>query len=114
MKLGVFHLMTDLLALFFADAFRATGLDAPRHTVRSTSIQLFNALLATGRFLSVLSASTLKFSGARLGMKTLPVDLSIRPGPVGVVTLKDRTLSPMAQLFINCAREVARPLAQKK
>ena len=98
----------------FADAFRARGLDAPRHTVRSTSIQLFNALLTTGRFLSVLSASTLKFSGTRLGLKTLPVDLPIRHGPVGVVTLENRTLSPMAQLFIDCAREVARPLAQKK
>jgi len=98
----------------FAGAFRARGLDAPRHTVRSTSIQLFNALLATGRFLSVLSASTLKFSGTRLGLKTLSVDLPIRHGPVGVVTLKNRTLSPMAQLFIDCAREVARPLAQKK
>jgi DNA-binding transcriptional LysR family regulator len=95
----------------FAEAFRTTGLDAPRHTVRSNSIQLFTALLATGRFLSVLSGSTLKFSGKRLGLRALPVDLPIRPGPVGVVTLKNRTISPVAQLFIDCAREVAKPLA---
>jgi hypothetical protein len=31
-----------------------------------------------------------------------------------IVTLKDRTLSPVAQLFIDCAREIARPLAKMK
>jgi hypothetical protein len=31
--------------------------------------------------------------------------------PNGIVTLKNRTLSPVAQLFIDCAREVAKPLA---
>jgi len=32
----------------------------------------------------------------------------------GIVTLKNRTLSPVAQLFIECAREVAKPLAKRK
>jgi hypothetical protein len=27
--------------------------------------------------------------------------------------MKNRTLSPAAQLFIDCAREVAKPLAKK-
>lgn len=96
------------------EAFRSIGLDAPRQTVTSTSIQLFNALLATGRFLAVLSGSTLRLSGKRLGLKAIPVDLPIRPGPVGIVTLKSRTLSPVAQLFIDCAREVAKPLAKRR
>jgi hypothetical protein len=29
-------------------------------------------------------------------------------------SLKNRTLSPVAQLFIDCAREVAKPLAKVK
>jgi hypothetical protein len=33
--------------------------------------------------------------------------------PFGVVTLKNRTLSPVAQLFIEHAREVAKPLAKR-
>lgn len=96
-----------------AEAFRAKGLEIPKHTVGSTSIQLYIALLATGHFLSVLSGSTLRLSGKRLGLKALSVDLPIPPGPVGIITLKGRTLSPVAQRFINCAREVARPLAQR-
>jgi DNA-binding transcriptional LysR family regulator len=97
-----------------AEAFRANGLEPPRHTVASNSIQLFNALLATGRFLAVLSGSTLRISGERLSLRALPVDLSIGAGPVGVVTLKNRTLSPVAQVFIDCAREVAKSLAKKR
>jgi DNA-binding transcriptional LysR family regulator len=89
------------------DGFRAIGLNAPKLVVESTSIQLFIALLATGRFLSLLSASTLRFSGKRLGVKALPVDLAIEPGPVGILTLTNRTLGPVAGLFIAAAREVA-------
>jgi DNA-binding transcriptional LysR family regulator len=96
------------------EAFRSIGLEAPKQTVASTSIQLVSALLATGRFLAVLSGSTLQLSGRRLGLKALPVALPIRPGPVGIVTLKNRTLSPVAQLFIDCARAVAKPLIKHR
>jgi len=95
-------------------AFRARGLDIPRYTVGSNSIQLYNAMLATGDFLAVLSGSTLRLSGKRLGMKALSVDLPIPPGLVGIVTLKSRALSPIAQLFIEHARKVAKPLAKHR
>jgi DNA-binding transcriptional LysR family regulator len=101
-----------LIGSLIAEAFSSQGLDVPRHTVVSSSIQLFNALLATGRFLGVLSDSTLRLSGKRLSLKALPVEFSIRPGPVGIVTLKDRTVGPAAQLFIDHARKVAKPLAK--
>ena len=97
-----------------AQAFRGVGLKPPDQTVSSNSIQLFNALLATGRFLSVLSGSTLRLGGTRMGLKALPVNFPIRSGPVGIVTLKGRLLSPIVQLFAECAREVARPLAGLK
>jgi hypothetical protein len=34
--------------------------------------------------------------------------------PSGIVTLKNRTLSPVAQLFVDAARKVAKPLAKRK
>jgi hypothetical protein len=55
----------------------------------------------------------LKFNGKRFGLKALPVKLPVPPQPVGVVTLNNRTLSPLAQLFIKCARDVAKPLTKK-
>jgi hypothetical protein len=42
----------------------------------------------------------------------LPVKLPIQPRPVGIVRLKNRTPNPVAQLFIDCAREVAKPLTK--
>jgi hypothetical protein len=43
----------------------------------------------------------------------LAVDLPVTGAPIGIVTLKNRKPSPVAQLFIECAREVARSLAEK-
>jgi DNA-binding transcriptional LysR family regulator len=47
------------------------------------------------------------------GLKALPVDLPTRPWPVSIVTLKHRTLSPAAERFIACAREVAKSIGGK-
>lgn len=94
------------------EAFHARGLGAPKSTVVSASIQLFNTLFATGRFLGVLSGSALRSSGKHLALKVLPVEFSIRSSPVGIVTLKNRTVNPVAQLFIEHARKVAEPLAK--
>jgi DNA-binding transcriptional LysR family regulator len=102
------------IAPFVTQAFRAVGLGLPRHTVSANSAHLFYAMVHTGRFLSVAPASTLRFSGKRLGLKAVSVHIPIQPGPIGIVTLKNRTISPVAQLFIECARELAKPLAKRK
>jgi DNA-binding transcriptional LysR family regulator len=94
------------------EAFRAVGLSVPKRTVLTTSIQLFNGLLATERFLSILPDSLLLFSGKRFGIKALPIALAVPPRLMGVVTLKNRTVSAAAQLFIQTAREVTRSLAK--
>jgi len=44
----------------------------------------------------------------------LPIELHTPPRPVGTITLKNRTISPAAELFIESAREVAKPLASNK
>jgi hypothetical protein len=80
--------------------------------VTSSAVQLYIALAATDRFLTVRFASNVRLSGKRLSMKALPVDLPIRPVHIGIVTLKDRTISPTARLFIECARKIAKPFAK--
>jgi hypothetical protein len=57
--------------------------------------------------------SVLRFS-KHLEIKVLPVELQHPRLPIGIVTLKNRTLSPIAQLFIENARAVAKPLAKRK
>jgi DNA-binding transcriptional LysR family regulator len=97
-----------------AAAFRAKGLPVPHVSAVSFSIPLLTALLATGNFLCVLPNSLLQLSPHRISFKVLPIELPAPPGPVGIVTLTKRTLSPVARLFIEHAREVARPLAKRK
>jgi DNA-binding transcriptional LysR family regulator len=97
-----------------ADAFKEKGLPVPHVSAVSFSMPLFNALLATGNFLCVLPNSLLQFSPHLISVKVLPIELPARPGPVGIITLKNRTLSPVARLFIEHAREVAKPLAKPK
>jgi DNA-binding transcriptional LysR family regulator len=89
-------------------AFQACNLGYPRAGVMVHSNQMQTALLATGRFLTILPSTMLQFSAERLQLKILPVKLPIQPWPVGIVTLKNRMLSPVAQLFIDCARAVAK------
>ena len=100
---------------FVTQAFRTRGLGVPRLTVRSNSPHLYYALVHTGRFLSIAPISTLRLSGRRLGLKALPVDLAIqKPALSALVTSKNRTINPVAQLFIDCARKLAMPFASKR
>jgi DNA-binding transcriptional LysR family regulator len=97
---------------FVAEAFRSLGVKPPRVSVRSNSPHLFYAMVRTGRFLAVASTSTVQLSGRRLGLRPLPIKFAIQPGPIGIVTLRNRTISPVAQRFIDCAREFVKSLAK--
>jgi len=99
---------------FLADVFKENGLPIPHVNAVSFSIPLHNALLATGNFLGLLPNSLLQFAPNLIAFKVLPVELPVRPGPVGIITLKKRMLSPVAQLFIEHARAVAKPLANAR
>jgi DNA-binding transcriptional LysR family regulator len=94
------------------EAFRARGLDLPRATLVTASVPVRNALLASGRFLSTVPGSVFRFPASNPGLKRLPIDLPTTRTPVAVITLKNRTLSPVAQVFIDCAREIVRGLAK--
>jgi hypothetical protein len=43
-------------------------------------------------------------------LKILPVTQPFRRAPVGIVTLKNRTITPLAQLFIDEASGLAKQL----
>lgn len=92
-------------------AFRADGLSPPRATIHAESINLKIKLAATGRFLAIVPAAALKCTATRGLIKVLPVELPTTRQPSGLITMKNRTLSPPAQLFIQCARQVTKPLA---
>jgi len=96
------------------DAFRASGLDYPRVSVVTDCPHMRISLLATGRFVTIFPASAFRFLTKRSELKVLPVELPMARRPNGIVTLKNRALSPVARLFIDCAREVAKTPAKRK
>jgi len=102
-------IMTPLDALgdaFLVKAFKTRGLKAPNLVITTFSIHLRNNLVGSGKFITALPGSVLRIYRKPHGLKELPIELSVRP-PVAVVTLRNRTLGPAVDLFIQCAREIA-------
>jgi hypothetical protein len=77
------------------------GSPLPRNFVTTNSTQLPHSLIATGRVLAFAFRTRLRLSNNRLGLKAVPVDLNIPYGSVGIVTLKNRTINPAAELSSN-------------
>jgi DNA-binding transcriptional LysR family regulator len=100
--------LDSLPGSMIADVFRAEGLVPPQAHVVSFSIPLHQHLLARG-FVTMLPMSILHF-GKHLSLKLLPVTVVEKAYSIGIVALKNRTLAPFAQVFIDIAREMARPL----
>jgi DNA-binding transcriptional LysR family regulator len=97
-----------------AEAFRERGLAMPRLSVTTLSVDLRTILLSIGPYIATFPQSVVRLHGERFGLKALPIDLPARPWPVALLTLKNRTLSPVAERFIECAHAVAKPLASAR
>jgi DNA-binding transcriptional LysR family regulator len=87
-----------------AELFRKAGATVPRAPLRTLSIHLALQLVATGRFVAVLPSSVLRFGLGKAPIKALALTLPRQARPVGIITLKHRTMSPVAELFLRHAR----------
>jgi DNA-binding transcriptional LysR family regulator len=102
----------SIVGSYLSDVFAAQGLPPPNISIVSFSMYLRNTLLASGRYVALLPGSVLRFSAERFALRALPIRLPPANAPIAIVTLKHRTLSPVARLFVECAREVAKPIAK--
>lgn len=90
-----------------AELFRASSAEMPRAPITTLSMHLCCRLTASAGFVTMLPISILRFSNRDQLLKILPVRLPAQPRPVAIVTLKNRTLSPVARLFAECVRRTA-------
>jgi DNA-binding transcriptional LysR family regulator len=97
-----------------AELFHTAGLKMPHAPVLTLSIHLGLKLAATGQFVALLPSSVLRFAGKESAVTVLPIRLPVQSRTVGIITLKNRTLSPVAELFIKYAREMVPRGASKK
>jgi DNA-binding transcriptional LysR family regulator len=96
------------------EIFDKKGLPCPRASVLSHGLEMTINLLGTGHYLAIHPESVFTFPMKHPFIKKLPIELPVVSGPIGILSLKNRVLSPASQLFIACAREVAKPLAHRK
>ena len=94
------------LAADFAKASKAPATQA----AYASDFAIFEAW-CTARGLCALPASSVaQFSTKRAGLRILPVKLPVKRFAAGIITVKGRTLSPLADLFIESARAAARSI----
>jgi DNA-binding transcriptional LysR family regulator len=103
----------SVIGSIITQAFLAQGLAYPQATVVTDSPHMRVSLLETGRFMTVFPASALKFLAKEAALKILSIELPADRRPNGMVTIKDRAASPVVQLVIESARELAKPMAQR-
>ena len=89
------------------EAFHKRGLQMPKARVVSLSMPLRAELVANGPYVTAVAMSALQSNILRSTLKILPINLPDRIGQVAILTLKRRTLTPIAEHFIVSAREIA-------
>ena len=90
------------------EAFRARGVREPQNVLTTLSVHLRFQLAAMGNHVTAIPRSIFPLGRERFGLCKLPVHLPTRSWPVGIVTLKHRTLSPVVTLFLDQLRAYAR------
>ena len=85
--------------------FAAARVPLPQAAVVTMSIHMRLHLMNSGGFVTTLPKSMLRHSPLRGSFKVLPVSLPYSPGHIGVVRLKDRALSPVAERFLEMLAE---------
>ena len=99
---------------FVAEAFRERKLAMPKVSLMTFSLPLVMHFLARGCFITALPNSVVSLHSETDHLKSLPVNFPPSRWPVAIVTLKERTLSPVVERFIECCREVAKSLTGQK
>jgi DNA-binding transcriptional LysR family regulator len=92
-------------------AFRDMGLEPPRSRVMSFSVPLCQHLLAGSGFITIFPLMMTRL-GKHLGLRPLDVELPGISRAIAIMTLEGRTLSPAADLFMSCARGMAKDLTE--
>jgi DNA-binding transcriptional LysR family regulator len=94
----------------FDGAFRAAGLEPPRHCVETASTLLAATLALHGGRLALLSRDVAAHYAPGAQLTLLPLRLPTDPGPIGLVTRRRVRLSQAAGALADALREQARRL----
>jgi DNA-binding transcriptional LysR family regulator len=105
---------TALNRRFGEEVFRAAGLSPPDPRIATNSIILRARLISGSPYLGIFLSSVLRrLIADNYAITALPVGVRAPALSICIVTLKNRTLSPVVERLLECVREVAAPFAGK-
>jgi DNA-binding transcriptional LysR family regulator len=93
-----------------ARAFKDRNLGLPKLRIATHNAHLNAYFLKNGPFLTSYPRSWALLND----FKIIPVDVRLQPMPLSVATLKNRTLSPAVERFMECVRQVAKSFTALK
>jgi DNA-binding transcriptional LysR family regulator len=88
------------------EALRVLGLRPPTIRLTTYSVPLRMELAANGPYVTIFPGS-MQALCSKFSLKTLPIELPVCPWPLAIVTVKRRTLNPVAERFIAHLRNYA-------
>jgi DNA-binding transcriptional LysR family regulator len=91
-----------------AEMFALSGVGLPHAAIMTISIHLALRLLASEPLIAIVPGSVLRFGDHDRTLEVLSIKLPPQQRPVGAIMLKNRTLSPVVQVFLECARQTVR------
>jgi DNA-binding transcriptional LysR family regulator len=105
---------TGFLTQVMRGAFDEQGLEFPRATVTTSSTYALSVLVGNGQFLAIHPRTMLTTPKEHPQLTAVDVRLPTTRGAIGLIALKDRSLSPVAKLFAQSVAPVVQDIRPKR
>lgn len=105
---------TGFLTQVMRGAFDTQGLAFPRATVTTSSTYALSVLVGNGEFLAIHPRTMLTTPNEHPQLTAVDVRLPTTRGAIGLIALKDRSLSPVAKLFAQSVAPVVQGVKPKR
>ncbi|ANW05623.1 LysR family transcriptional regulator [Bradyrhizobium icense] len=105
---------TGFLTGVMRGAFEDQGLEFPRATVTTACTYSLSVLVGNGNFLGIHPRAMLTAPNEHPQLTAVDVRLPTTRGAIGLIALKDRSLSPVAKLFAQSVAPVVEDIKPKR
>jgi DNA-binding transcriptional LysR family regulator len=105
---------TGFLTQVMRSTFDAQGLAFPRATVTTSSTYALSVLVGNGEFLAIHPRTMLTTPNEHPQLTAVDVRLPTTRGAIGLIALKDRSLSPVAKLFAQSVAPAVQGVKPKR
>jgi DNA-binding transcriptional LysR family regulator len=96
---------------FVLKVFQSRGLAVPKASLVTHSVALRTRVLTERPYIATFARSVVGLNARNYALTILPVDFPAQSLPAGILTLKNRTLSPVVERFLATTRVVAKSFA---